>query len=370
MESAINTKFGTRRRIHDDALNKLNGLRSSHHIGKTTPWQGVTVILNENFNDIPVFKIQLRKGFRNKNKTTGTDTSMILNGLYAFGVQCGLDSPPLLYSSKRNIYALLSPPSFFKNLHFTEDKHLTDTFLEYQNEYRQCLYCLYADFSSLEKRTGTSKIPILRFNEIAQTHVTSGFGESQRNEFFFPGYETFNQPPFDERLPIQVTDDRENEILSHQQPDRNGQMQSDTRDEQNNNNINFKRSQYPDFEDVQYRLESYRGWPLEQPHPEALCDAGFFYTGQSYDLVRCFCCGIGLKDFSDTDNPLLEHTKHSEKCPFLLDHFGSREVLERYKQRFVPQDPEEIRRMQRALFQATRSANLKLQSKARAVPNA
>ncbi|KAH3736635.1 hypothetical protein DPMN_043207 [Dreissena polymorpha] len=59
-----------------------------------------------------------------------------------------------------------------------------------------------------------------------------------------------------------------------------------------------------------------------------------FILGLSYDLVLCFCCGIDLKDFSYTDIPLLEHAKHSEKCPFLLDHFGSQEALERYKVTF------------------------------------
>ena len=58
-----------------------------------------------------------------------------------------------------------------------------------------------------------------------------------------------------------------------------------------------------------------------------------FIPGHSFDLVRCFDCGIGLKDFSDADNPLLEHAKHSGNCPFLLEQFGSREALENYKVR-------------------------------------
>ncbi|XP_052240924.1 uncharacterized protein LOC127851280 isoform X2 [Dreissena polymorpha] len=113
----------------------------------------------------------------------------------------------------------------------------------------------------------------------------------------------------------------------------------------------FPTAKYASYENVGSRRETYRGWPLQQPDPQTLCNAGFFFTGQSYDLVRCFCCGIGLKDFSDADNPLLEHAKHSGNCPFLLEQFGSREALEIYKQNNTRPDPEEIRRRQRELYQ-------------------
>ncbi|XP_052222889.1 baculoviral IAP repeat-containing protein 2-like isoform X1 [Dreissena polymorpha] len=329
--------------------------RNSMYIGKTTPWQGsVTVVSRDYFDDIPVFKIQVSRGFRNKNtKMTSMDTSKILDGLYAFGVKCGLNAPPLLYASKINTYAVLSPPSFWKNLHFTEDKHLTDTFLAYKNEYRQCFYCTDADFSALEKRVRASTIPLIRFDDISQAHVTGGFNESQRNEFVFPGSETLNQPPYGDNtvgLSIQVTDGRENETPTQQHNDLSRQMQSGAGQEQNNKH-KWKTAKYPDFQDIKYRLESYRGWPLAEPNPRALCEAGFVFTGHSYDLVRCFCCGIGLKDFSDTDDPMLEHAKNSSNCPFILDHFGSLEALERYRQRIVTQDPEKIRRRQRDIFQ-------------------
>jgi len=45
------------------------------------------------------------------------------------------------------------------------------------------------------------------------------------------------------------------------------------------------------------------------------------------DLVRCYQCGIGLKDFSDLDNPLKEHVKHSDNCQFLVQFYGSREAV-------------------------------------------
>lgn len=41
------------------------------------------------------------------------------------------------------------------------------------------------------------------------------------------------------------------------------------------------------------------------------------------DLVRCYKCGIGFKDFSsDDDDPLHLHASHSPDCPFLCQMFG------------------------------------------------
>ncbi|XP_060556285.1 baculoviral IAP repeat-containing protein 2-like [Ruditapes philippinarum] len=48
---------------------------------------------------------------------------------------------------------------------------------------------------------------------------------------------------------------------------------------------------------------------------------GFFYTGR-LDLIRCFQCGIGLKDWAGADEPLFEHIKHSPDCSFLKDLLG------------------------------------------------
>jgi len=51
-----------------------------------------------------------------------------------------------------------------------------------------------------------------------------------------------------------------------------------------------------------------------------------YFTGVG-DLVRCFQCGIGLKDFSNIDDPLKEHVKHSDSCLFLIRFYGSKEAL-------------------------------------------
>ena len=37
------------------------------------------------------------------------------------------------------------------------------------------------------------------------------------------------------------------------------------------------------------------------------------------DLIRCHHCGIGLKDWSDVDDPLTEHVRYAPDCQFLID---------------------------------------------------
>ena len=45
------------------------------------------------------------------------------------------------------------------------------------------------------------------------------------------------------------------------------------------------------------------------------------FLGQA-DLVRCYQCGIGLKDWSPEDDVLEEHIRHSSDCSFLKEKLG------------------------------------------------
>ncbi|XP_053396575.1 baculoviral IAP repeat-containing protein 8-like [Mercenaria mercenaria] len=81
-------------------------------------------------------------------------------------------------------------------------------------------------------------------------------------------------------------------------------------------------SRHPEYTDYSQRLRSYARWTLRNPDSVRLSEAGFFFTNQ-YDLVRCFQCGIGLKDFSEGDNPLMEHVRHSPNCQFLAEYLGT-----------------------------------------------
>lgn len=86
-----------------------------------------------------------------------------------------------------------------------------------------------------------------------------------------------------------------------------------------------KPTRYPEFSDYNKRLRTFARWTHQRPESTILSYAGFFFTDVD-DLVRCFQCGIGLKDFSYSDNPLKEHVRHSTDCPFLLECLTASEL--------------------------------------------
>ena len=66
------------------------------------------------------------------------------------------------------------------------------------------------------------------------------------------------------------------------------------------------------------RLDTFKNWPPSIPvKPDSLAVAGFFYEGMG-DRVTCYCCGKSLKSWLPTDNPWVEHQKHSPTCAHLL----------------------------------------------------
>ncbi|XP_052808883.1 baculoviral IAP repeat-containing protein 3-like [Mya arenaria] len=69
------------------------------------------------------------------------------------------------------------------------------------------------------------------------------------------------------------------------------------------------------------RLQTFTGWPHSTPTRNSLALAGFIYTGRQ-DLVRCFCCDVGLKDFSEGVDPMKWHIIHSHNCDFLIEVYG------------------------------------------------
>ncbi|XP_052812102.1 uncharacterized protein LOC128239482 isoform X2 [Mya arenaria] len=102
-----------------------------------------------------------------------------------------------------------------------------------------------------------------------------------------------------------------------------------------------RRARYPAYGDNMTRLGSFASWGRQLPTPFDLALAGFFFTGED-DLVRCYECGIGLKDFSDGDDPLQEHARNAPRCRFIADYFGSQADIDAYTSRM--EDPDEIRR--------------------------
>lgn len=49
------------------------------------------------------------------------------------------------------------------------------------------------------------------------------------------------------------------------------------------------------------------------------------------DIVRCFCCDLGLAEWDPKDNPWTEHARHNPKCHFLKNKKGD-EYIESIQQ--------------------------------------
>ena len=82
---------------------------------------------------------------------------------------------------------------------------------------------------------------------------------------------------------------------------------------------------YPQFSSQASREKTFKdhSWSHQlKPNPQDLAEAGFFYSGLT-DGTICFCCGKGLYEWLETDDPFVEHVKHSPRCSFLEVSKGS-----------------------------------------------
>ncbi|XP_061195907.1 death-associated inhibitor of apoptosis 2-like isoform X2 [Saccostrea echinata] len=74
---------------------------------------------------------------------------------------------------------------------------------------------------------------------------------------------------------------------------------------------------YPEYADEQSRLDSFKHWPAHLTQTShQMANAGFFYTSFS-DWVRCFCCGIGVRNWAAEDDPWVEHARWSPRCAYV-----------------------------------------------------
>ncbi|MDP0562782.1 MAG: RING-HC finger protein [Candidatus Endonucleobacter sp. (ex Gigantidas childressi)] len=86
-----------------------------------------------------------------------------------------------------------------------------------------------------------------------------------------------------------------------------------------------------DLDDKLLRMATFDGWRGDiSQTPEMLAEAGFYYVvdNNHSDTVRCFCCDLGLYDWSEDDCPWYEHAKYSSKCMFLEQIKGSEYILD------------------------------------------
>ncbi|CAD5122107.1 DgyrCDS10557 [Dimorphilus gyrociliatus] len=79
----------------------------------------------------------------------------------------------------------------------------------------------------------------------------------------------------------------------------------------------------PLMADFDNRLSTFQDYDEEsQPlKKEVLCKAGFFFIGP-FDNVKCFFCGLAVKNWRSTDDPWHHHARLSPKCPHVLKMKG------------------------------------------------
>lgn len=97
---------------------------------------------------------------------------------------------------------------------------------------------------------------------------------------------------------------------------------------------------HPQYQQYDDRVRTYGGFPESTGQvPEYLAEAGFFYSKMD-DLVICFYCGKGLKDWEPVDDPWEEHAKWHQACLFLDMAKGRKYIRSvRYPTSPAPKEP-------------------------------
>ena len=81
--------------------------------------------------------------------------------------------------------------------------------------------------------------------------------------------------------------------------------------------VPFDMSSIPSLLHARERLKSFKDWPRQcKPEPSTLASAGFVYLGIE-DWTMCAWCGVRVWKWEKTDDPLREHIKWSEDCPYV-----------------------------------------------------
>lgn len=74
------------------------------------------------------------------------------------------------------------------------------------------------------------------------------------------------------------------------------------------------------------RLQTFDSWPKTMKQtPKDMAAAGFFFT-QKDDRVICFCCGGGLMEWKEDDDPWEQHAIYYGECDYLHQMKGDEYV--------------------------------------------
>lgn len=94
------------------------------------------------------------------------------------------------------------------------------------------------------------------------------------------------------------------------------QSHVNTRHNQQHAQIKLENSKYANYRNEAQRIQSYAFSTAPVRSPQIMSDAGFFAISNQ-DFVRCFHCGIGLRNWEDDDDPYVEHCRWSPNCQYM-----------------------------------------------------
>jgi hypothetical protein len=98
-------------------------------------------------------------------------------------------------------------------------------------------------------------------------------------------------------------------------------------------NVMSGKAYSPSFTQLQARLDTFRDWPATlSQQPADLAKAGFYYFGIK-DMVKCFFCNGGLKNWDHNDDPYEDHVRWFPKCQYIRQLMGV-EYIEKVREKF------------------------------------
>lgn len=87
-------------------------------------------------------------------------------------------------------------------------------------------------------------------------------------------------------------------------------------------NVLSRKAHHPAYAQLQTRLDSFKDWPATlSQQPADLAKAGFYYFGIK-DMVKCFFCNGGLKNWDHNDDPYQDHVRWFPGCQFIRQLMG------------------------------------------------
>ena len=99
-----------------------------------------------------------------------------------------------------------------------------------------------------------------------------------------------------------------------------------------NTNNNYDKPFNSGYETEDSRKETYLSWPLDKKSINSFVKSGFYYSGKK-DLVYCFTCNGGIKNWDPIDDPEDEHARWFPRCSYIKKLKGE-EFIEKIKARY------------------------------------